>query len=265
MKLYIIIVYMNIEVFKPLGVGDGKKKIIKANLPNPPLRWILVGHSGSGKTNLIKNILFNEDFGYGSYYDFIFVICGSADDVEEYERLANKRKCSCYDDDKKSFSEKKMKLHEKMSIKQSTSNEELMELIDEIEHNEYSKGKRFLFVLDDMIVDKLLKNTTQMNAIDTLFIRGRHFRASTIISTQKYTALKQNLRTLNATHITLFNGIPKGNLKIIAGEVAGAYEDEDILRIYNEYTREKYSYITINLKGTKEEYIQDRYFNYITN
>lgn len=255
---------MEIEVFKPLGIGDGKQKVIKENLPRPPMRWILVGHSGSGKTNLIKNILFNEKFGYGSYFDYIFVICGSADDIEEYERLAEKRKCNCYDEDKHKYSTKQMKLKEKMSIRQTTSNEELMALIDEIEHNEYSKGRRFLFVLDDMIVDRLLKNSTQMNAIDTLFIRGRHFRASTIISTQKYTALKQNIRILNATHITLFNGIPKSNLRVIASEVAGAYEDDDILRVYNEFTREKYSYITINLKETKEKYILNKSFEFIS-
>ena len=254
---------MEIEVFTPLGIGDGKKRIIKENLPQPPMRWILVGHSGSGKTNLIKNILFNQKFGYGSYFDYIFVICGSADDVEEYERLSNRRKCYCYDLEKHKYSTKEMKLKEKISIRQSTTNEELMELIDEIEHNEYSKGKRFLFVLDDMIVDRLLKNSPQMNAIDTLFIRGRHFRASTLISTQKYTALKPNIRILNATHITLFNGIPKSNLRLIASETAGAYEDEDILRVYNEYTREKYSYITINLKSSKDKYIQDSQFKFI--
>jgi hypothetical protein len=254
---------MNIEVYTPIGIGDGKKKILKKQLPIPPFRWILVGHSGSGKTNLIKNILYNDNFGYSSYFDYIFIICGSADDVDEYDRLNYKSKCKCYDSDKKQFSKKKMRVEEKCSVRQSTTNEELMDIIDELEHNEYMKGKKYLFVLDDMIVDKLLKNSVGMNAIDSLFIRGRHFGASTIISTQKYTALKQNLRTLNATNITLFNGIPKSNLKVISSEVAGAYEDEYISQIYNDYTREKFSYITINLKQSKDKYIQDTRFNYV--
>ena len=158
-----------------------------------------------------------------------------------------------------------MKIGEKIICKQSTTNDELNELIHELEHNQFFQGKRSLFVFDDMIVNKLLANTTKMNAIDTLFVRGRHINISTIISTQKWSALKQNLRMINATNVLLFNGIPKSNLRLIASELAGHLEDDEFVKIYNQYTREKYSFIMINLKNSADKYVQDKHFDYIEN
>lgn len=257
---------MNIEVFKTKTINDFKKKILKSNLPSPPYRIILNGASGSGKTQVILNILLNPQFGYSSYFDYINVFIGSLDDLDEYTELSHKNRCFCYDEDKNKYSKKKMRIDEKMSIRQGVSNSELLELIDEIESNEYLKTKRYLFVFDDLVATDLLKNTTKSSAIDVLFIRGRHLArgASTIISTQKWNMLKTNLRAINATHVFLFNGLPNHQKKLIASEISGGYDEKEFIDIYEKYTNEKYSFIVVNLRNPKQTYLQDRYFNYIT-
>jgi hypothetical protein len=248
-----------------LANTDNKKVVLNPSLPKPAFRLILVGHSGSGKSNVLKNLIFNSETGYADYFDFVFIFCGSVDDLDEYSRLGDKFKCHLFCEERQKYLKKKMKIGEKVICKQTTTNDELNELIRELEHNEFFKGKKSLFVFDDMIVSELLANTTKMNAIDSLFVRGRHFHASTIISTQKWTGLKQNLRTINATNVMLFTGIPKSNLKLIASELSGSYDDDEFISIYNQYTREKYSFILVNLKNTRDKYIQDREFNYIEN
>lgn len=252
-----------IEVFESLSRKDKKACVLNSVLPKPVFRAILVGHSGSGKTNVLKNLLFNPKSCYGEYFDFIYIFCGSVDDLEEYERLGKKHKCSMYDDEKECYIKRRMPIGDKLIIQQTTSNDELNELIHELEHNEALVGKRTLIVLDDMITDTLLKNSVSMNAIDTLFVRGRHFKCSVIISTQKYTALKQNLRMINTTNVFLFNGIPNSNLSLIAKELSGSYEDDEFIQIYKEHTKERYSFIVVNLKNSKDKYIQDRNFFYI--
>lgn len=251
-----------IEIYDVKKNRDNKLRYIPKHLPQPPTRIVATGYSGSGKTNVIKNIIFNPKMGYCHYFDLIFVICGSLDDIAEYERWGKKTKC-VYKDKGKT---KELKMIHKLVIKDGISIDEFNELLSQLEHMEDFNDKRILFVLDDMIVSNLLKNTTTLSPLDTIFVRGRHitqYGLSCIISTQKYNQVKQNLRTINATQQILFHGLPTHQLNLIASEISGGYSENDFKEIYQKYTREKYSFIIVNLKEAKEKYIQDKNFNYI--
>ena len=252
-----------IEVYDVKKACDTRLRYINKKLPQPPMRVITTGYSGSGKSNIIKNFIFNPKMGYCHYYDLIFIICGSLDDIDEYERWGKKSKCVYKDKGKV----KELKIQHKLVIKDGISIDEFNELLSQLEHMEEFQDKRILFILDDMIVSNILKNTTTLSPIDTIFIRGRHitdYGLSIIISTQKYNQLKQNIRIINSTQQILFHGLPTQQLNLIASELCGGFNENEFKNLYKKHTREKYSFIVVNLKEAKEKYIQDKNFKYIT-
>lgn len=252
-----------LKVFEPQKTKDKRKNKINKLLPKPPFRMIVVGSTGTGKSNFIKNLIYNDTMGYGGYFDYIFIFCGSVDDVDEYELLAIKNRVEMWDEDREKYVNKRIKLIDKIIVQQTLEEEELYDLIDIFENNEFFRNKRFLFVFDDMIVDRVMTNNNKMNVIDLLMVRGRHFNASVIISTQKWTALKQNIRMINSSQVVLFNGIPKSNLKAIAKELSGFMDENDFKELYFNLTKQPFSFMIVNLKSPRDKYIQDKTFNYI--
>lgn len=238
---------LKLELFetslKPL---DKKLIYVNKNLPSPPFRWILSGSSGAGKTTLIKNILMNKAFGYGKYFSEIYCWLGSLDDVEEMKLLV-----------------KAYRLDDKIVISNKFNNDDVKELIDDIEKSSLKeKDKpRVLFILDDMITQDISKRTS-MNVLDECFIRGRHIGCgiSLIIASQKYTALNQNMRMLNATAITVFSSTSAGDLEKIAEEWAGIYDKEQVMEVFKKYLQGRYDYITIDSKKDNTERFRDKGF-----
>jgi len=210
---------------------DTKLKYIKNNLPKPPFRIILVGSTGSGKSNLIKNICFNREFGYTRYFDEFYIFSGSLDDVYEYKALAtNKHKYAVY---------------------QNIDFDQLEKLITEMEKSQLisvHKKRNILFVFDDKAFDNI-SNRNKTNIIDTLFARGRHMRISILISSQKYMQLNQNMRALNLSQLFIFKGTNTIDLDNIAKEHTGEIDIADFRKAITDNLNEQYSFIVIDNKG----------------
>lgn len=236
------------RVYKSLrNFDDIKLNKISPELPVPPVRWVVVGSSGSGKTNLIKNILFEKKFGYCKYFDEIYVFSGSKDDVEEYQGYANK-----------------MNMQNKMKVFQKFDEEGIKGICDEVETENNSfrikNPTRVLFVLDDQLVNGISK-ISKMNVVDEIFVRGRHCQISCIISTQKYTALNQNIRKLNASAITVFSETNRSDLLQVADDHAELMNPKEMMELFKQHLKEKYSFITIDTKRPYNERILDKEFH----
>jgi GTPase SAR1 family protein len=244
---------------------DVRKSFLNPNFLVPPFRIIVCGASGSGKTNLIKNIIFNKQLGFKDYFDNIFLFIGSGDDYREYSKLALKTKSRVYNHKKKEYYKSiKEDLTEKLQIEQRTTEAELQEIYNELEENDYEKESS-LIIFDDMITEKILSNNFKMTIIDKLFVQGRHvgMGISTIISTQKLRALKQNLRTTNSTHLILFFGISKIDLEVVAKENSAWMTPDDFKKIYTEHCDKKYRFIIVYQKNPKGIYIQNDKLEFI--
>jgi hypothetical protein len=254
---------IEVQVFHPIKSDDKKIKVIPKRLPQPVFRMLLVGYSGSGKSNLIKNILFNTKWGYNAYFDNIIVICGSADDVSEYRRLAKKTKVPMWWEEKEKFyKSKKEDLIDKMVITQSATETDLKEIVMELEENNDDENST-LIVLDDMIVDVLFRNKVRPNVIDELYVRGRHLGkgVSIVISTQRYLMISQNIRFTNGTQLVLYNGLSPMDIATIATETG--YEYEELLALIEKLIPEKFMFFVLNLKASREKMIQDGNFKYV--
>ena len=80
-------------VYKPDVPEDKKLTMIPEGLPKPCFRWLFISQSGAGKTNVIKNVIFNNKkngYCYGKYFDELYIYVGTKDDYKEYQRLVQK-------------------------------------------------------------------------------------------------------------------------------------------------------------------------------
>jgi len=147
----------DIKVFKTSKDKDYRKQYLNQEFLLPPFRVVIVGATGSGKTNLIKNILFNKSFGFRDYFDNGFIFIGSGDDYREYSKLANTLTSREYNEKTRDyFKSKKIPLTDKYQIEQSTTEEDLLDIYNELESNDYD-NESTIFIFDDMITDKLIK------------------------------------------------------------------------------------------------------------
>lgn len=228
---------------------DSRIRHIYEGLPLPVFRWILLGPSGSGKSTLIKNILFNRDLGYSRYFDEIYVWLGSLDDIEEMREIVSKS----------------VNLKDKIRILNKFDNDDVQELFDNIEQDNVSldKPQNVLFVFDDQVTNGISKISGKTNVLDTIFVRGRHANVSCIVSTQKYKLLNQNMRQLNATHLTVYYGTERTDLDGVASEHAGTLDSDDLLRLLKRTLTRRYDSITIDKKADANKRFKDKEFDTI--
>jgi len=224
-----------IELFETsLKPVDKKIFLINKNLPstkNGSFRYCLIGSSGSGKTSLIKNILFNKAWGYCKYFDEIYCFIGSEDDRREFDLLS-----------------KAYRMDDKILISSVFDENEVRKLYDDIEQDN-NKGKglnRVLMIFDDMICENLCKRDGGSGMINRIFIKGRHANISCVISSQKYHLLPNNIRLLNCSHLTVFSSTNSHDLKSIADEHCNMLSPDEMLRKMKDNLQSRYDFITID-------------------
>lgn len=218
--------YKIYQIEKPT---DYKDKLIPDNLFKPVFRIVLCGPSNSGKTTFIKNILFNNSWGYNKYFNEKYLFCGSLDDCDELKQLCHHYKIN------------------DTSIQQKYDDDMVKSLFDEIEKDNMKKKQksRVLFSFDDQVCNQLTKRNN-LTTLDELATRGRHCNCSYIASTQKYKLLNNNIRCLNATHLIIFSGIGMNDLEAIAEEHNTKYNKDELLNILKTNLDKKYAFVIID-------------------
>ena len=250
---------MEVKIFNHNKKPDTKVNFIANGLPKPKngaLRWILLGPTGSGKSNIIKNVLYHKEWRYVSpngkgYFDEVYAFMGSLDDVEELKQLT-----------------KKYRLEDTISVHNEYDDNLVRKLYRDIEEENsqlISEGKepsRVLFIFDDQVCNNLSR-IGKLTCIDRIFIQGRHAFISTIISTQKAKMLNQNMRVLNVSHFTVFHGTNSYDLNTVSQEHNGNLTPDEFRKILNERLMKKYSFITIDYTRDIQDRLLDEKFNVI--
>ena len=129
-------------------------------IPDHPYRKLIIGGSGSGKTNALFNLINNQ-----SYTDKIYLYAKDPYEVK-YQFLINKRESIGlkHFNDPKAF------------IEYSNYMQDVYKSIDEYNIGE---DREILIVFDDMTADMI--NNRKLNSIVTeLFIRGRKLNISLV-------------------------------------------------------------------------------------
>ena len=145
------------------------KNTIKHNknwpyIPDHLYRILLIGGSGSGKTNLLLNLIENQA-------DINIIYLYAKDPYEgKYQHLINKTKDVAIDHFKDS----------KAFIEYSKNMQDVYKNIDEYNPD---KENKILIVFDDMIAG-MINNKKPNSVVTQLFIRGRKLNISLVFITQ---------------------------------------------------------------------------------
>ena len=164
-------------------------------IPDHPYKILIIGGLGSGKTNLLLNLIENQ-----IDIDKIY-LCAKDPYDSKYQYLTNKREgvginhCN----DPKAFIEYSNNMHD------------VYKNIDEYNPD---KENKILIVFDDMIADMI--HNKKLNSIVTeLFIRGRKLNISLVFMTQSYFKIPKDVR-LNTSHFFITKIPNKRKLQQIA-------------------------------------------------
>ena len=107
-----------------------------------------------------------------------------------------------------------------------------------------SRKKIFLIVFDDMIAD-IMTNKKFQAIIKELFIRCRKLNISLVFITQSYFSVPKDVR-LNSTHYLIMKINNQRELQSIAINHSADIDYKDFIKIYREYTKEPFNFLTID-------------------
>ena len=105
-------------------------------------------------------------------------------------------------------------------------------------------------MFDDMIAD-IMTNKKLQTIIKELFIRCRKINISLVFTTQSYFCVPKDTR-LSATHYLIMKISNRKKLQIVANNYSADIDYNNFVRIYWEYTRKPYSFLTIDTMLTSK-------------
>ena len=203
------------------------EKIVEHNSNSPYIpyhlyRILIMGGSGSGKTNTLLNLLNNQP-------DIDKIYLYAKDPYEKKcQYLINKREKVGLNhfNDPKAFME---------------YSNDMQDVYKNIEDYYQIKKRKVLISFDDMIADMI--NNNKLNPIVTeLFTRGRKLNISIVFITQSYFKVQKDVR-LNSTHFFVMKIPNKRELQQTALNHSSDINFKDFMNIYKKYTKEPYSFL----------------------
>ena len=108
-----------------------------------------------------------------------------------------------------------------------------------------------LVCLDDMADSPQVHKKTGDGILDTLFIRGRHYCINTWVSTQKLRLMPSAVR-VNTMWYCVFRLRNQLELDALVEELSAMLPKDVLYGMYQEATREKYSFWYVNLRAPKD-------------
>ena len=207
-------------------------------IPDHPYRILIIGSSGSGKTNVLLNLINNQP-------DIDKNICMQRIHIKKkYQYLINKREEVGLDhfNDPKTFIE---------------YSNDMRDVYKNIEDYNLGRERKILIVFDDMIADMI--NNKKLNPVVTeLFIRGRKLNISIVFITESYFKEPKDVR-LNSTHFFIMKVLNKRELQQIALNHSSDIDFKDFMKIYKECTNEAYSLLVNDTTLQSDNPLRFRY------
>jgi hypothetical protein len=222
-----------------------------------PTRSILLSPSGGGKTILIQNQIMDI---YKGCFNRIYIFSPSIEvdfqswaPVKEY--IKNDLKLNETEEEQFYFSE-----YDAQALNNIIDTQRKI-----IEHQKKQNDKKLyqiLIVIDDFADDPSFSRQSKL--LHSLFTRGRHSQISTIVATQKFTALHPIIR-VNASELYVFKLRNRQDLDTFVDEISAIADKQTILELYKIATEEAYSFLYVKLTAkNKDDIFMIRYDKKLT-
>ena len=206
-------------------------------IPDKPYRILIIGGSGSGKTNVLLNLIENQQ-------DIDKIYLHAKDPSEaKYQYLINKRESVGINqfNDPKAFIEYSNDMHD---------------VYKSLNYYNIDKKNKILIVFDDMIAD-MIHNKKLDSIVTELFIRGRKLNISLVFITQSYFKVPKDVR-LNTSHFFIAKIPNKRELQQIAINHSSDISTKDFTNIYRKCKAEPYSFLVNNATSTSDNPLRFR-------
>ena len=185
-------------------------------IPDHPYRILIIGSSGSGKTNTLLNLI-NEQNDIDKIYLY-------ARDLNEpkYKILIKKRKDAGIKhlNDPNAFTE---------------CSNTMDDVYENIHHYNSSRKRKIVIVFDDMIAD-IMANKKFQAIIKELFIRCRKLNISLAFITQSYFSVLKDVR-LNSIHYLIMTINNKVELQNITINHSADIDYNNFIKLYRKCTK----------------------------
>lgn len=199
-------------------------------LPKLPTTMLVIGRSGSGKTNAVINLL-QKDNLLKDCFDYIYLFSGIKPDDELIKPL-NIPKSQQFIDFEEDDVQKIMTKMEKT-----------------VESIGMAKTPSVLFLFDDILgKPKFLKSSTMSKLVTT----NRHMNITCIILSQYFKKLPPVVRT-NASYYMIFPSSMSELEKITDELTPPNYSKKNFIKLLQHATKEKYSFFSLNSKTSVDK------------
>ncbi len=221
-----------------MNQNKASKKKISLSPQRLPVRLGFFGASGSGKTNLLRNMIDRPNKFYYKAFSKIILFSPSFE----------------YDETWKGF-KVEMEIHDKFDPLL------IKEIMDE---QKYAEEKKHILIIFDDLVDQ--QSFVSNPILKTLFFRGRHLKISLFYLSQHYIKMIPELRT-NLTGIILFAPGNKQQITHICKENSGMLQTKEFERLLLHATQKPFNFLFIDYKerNPKKRYRKnfDKYIEHI--
>lgn len=195
-----------------------------------PFRLYIVGASGSGKSNLLLNLMSRAEF-YSGYFDEVFVISPTANELDDSYAILNLPPERFFQ-----------------------PNVEVLSVIESIQKKNIEKkgierAPKILIILDDIISYKKFTGSKQLLK---MFVMGRHYGISLCLLSQAWHRVPKSIR-LNMSSCIFFKGSQKEADTVCEEYCVPGYSKKQMLKMIHEATRAKYSFLCIDLHKSIED------------
>lgn len=208
-------------------------------LPLKPCNYGIFGRKGSGKTNLLLNLLTRKESPWYKHFDLIFLISPTADRDDKMKELVED-------------------IGEDQYFK-TLSNETLTAIIETVDaHTEEFKAKKknkgkkpsYLIIYDDVIHDLVRKKDTRL--ICMLATQNRHRHITNVYLLQKYNTYLPTVVRSNLDCISYYRSDNKGELEAFVKEQN--QDEEALMEMYKFATAEPFSFLHVNMYTPKTRF-----------
>ena len=217
--------------------------IEKTNIDNVPFRMLLVGGTGSGKSNLLANMILRPEFYLNDFHaDDITIFTGSPGDA------------------KIKIIQQQKSIEDSNIIEGFDSNilKTLYDLyVEEFNERTAQKKKPYqkLLIFDDLSYLKAFTNKDS-RYVDKLFQNGRKYGISTIITSQKYKGQISMAQRANFSSCILYN-TANSQVEAFESDVNYMKNKKSFFNMWNNVVIEKRDFLVVNHSNP----IEDMYLN----
>ena len=223
---------------KPIKLKEYEVKQSKYDVVSKlPLRAIILGPSGSGKSILLQNMILDL---YDKCFKRIYIFSPSINvDYQTWEPVKKMIEKEIINNDDEQFYFDHYDEEALFNI--INTQRKIIEYQKKHNHN---KLFSILIVVDDFADDVRFSRNSKL--LHSLFTRGRHSQISTVVATQKFNALSPIIR-VNASDLYVFRLRNYSDLQAFLDEVSAIAPKDIILEMYRLATDEPYSFLTVKL------------------